>query len=147
MEQETDYATEFLQCKDGDKRWKTLMLLSLVFQDVSDAMCQVSVCLVFFLLEKKKNFFSAEFLKDWSFFAVFDGHYGAKVSEYCAEHLLESILQAEEFQRSDFVSGIRSGFLMLDSNMRTLPELASGEDKSGSTAVCAFISPKQVSWS
>lgn len=87
---------------------------------------------------------SADFLKDWSFFAVFDGHYGAKVSEYCAQHLLDSILQAEEFQRSDFVPGIRSGFLMLDSSMRTLPELASGEDKSGSTAVCALVSPKQV---
>ncbi|KAK6639422.1 hypothetical protein RUM43_007695 [Polyplax serrata] len=86
----------------------------------------------------------ADFLKDWSFFAVFDGHYGAKVSEYCAQHLLDSILQAEEFQRSDFVPGIRSGFLMLDSSMRTLPELASGEDKSGSTAVCALVSPKQI---
>ncbi len=28
--------------------------------------------------------------------------------------------------------------------MRTLPELASGEDKSGSTAVCALISPQQI---
>lgn len=83
-------------------------------------------------------------MKDWSFFAVFDGHYGGKVSAHCAEHLLEYILQAEEFQRSDFVPGIRSGFLMLDKTMRTLPELASGEDKSGSTAVCALISPKKV---
>lgn len=28
--------------------------------------------------------------------------------------------------------------------MRTLPELASGEDKSGSTAVCALVSPQQI---
>lgn len=28
--------------------------------------------------------------------------------------------------------------------MRELPELASGEDKSGSTAVCALITPQQV---
>lgn len=26
--------------------------------------------------------------------------------------------------------------------MRNLPEMSSGEDKSGTTAVCAFISPK-----
>lgn len=28
--------------------------------------------------------------------------------------------------------------------MREIPELSSGVDKSGSTAVCAFISPKQI---
>lgn len=58
---------------------------------------------------------------------------------------MESILQTEEFQHADIAKGIRSGFLRLDNNMRSLPELASGEDKSGSTAVCALISPKQVS--
>lgn len=38
----------------------------------------------------------------------------------------------------------RSGFLNLDDSMRTLPELASGEDKSGSTAVCALVSPQKI---
>lgn len=85
-----------------------------------------------------------EDLPDWSFFAVFDGHAGARVSAHCAEHLLDCIVQSEEFRQSDFTRGIRSGFLNLDDRMRTLPELASGEDKSGSTAVCALISPKQI---
>nr|CAD7443367.1 unnamed protein product [Timema bartmani]CAD7452826.1 unnamed protein product [Timema tahoe]CAD7593748.1 unnamed protein product [Timema genevievae] len=84
-----------------------------------------------------------EELPDWSFFAVFDGHAGARVSAHCADHLLESIVQSEEFPE-DVTKGIRSGFLRLDSHMRELPELASGEDKSGSTAVCALISPRQV---
>lgn len=83
-------------------------------------------------------------LEDWSFFAVFDGHAGARVSAHCAEHLLESIVKTEEFQKSEVTKGIRSGFLNLDDRMRTLPELASGEDKSGSTAVCALISPRKV---
>ncbi|XKL64067.1 hypothetical protein PGB90_004153 [Kerria lacca] len=86
----------------------------------------------------------SEELKDWSFFAVFDGHAGAKVSAHCAEHLMECIVNSEEFRRSDFTKGIRSGFLHLDDSMRTLPELASGEDKSGSTAVCALVSPQQI---
>ncbi|KAL0269590.1 UNVERIFIED_CONTAM: hypothetical protein PYX00_007269 [Menopon gallinae] len=86
----------------------------------------------------------AEDLRNWSFFAVFDGHCGAKVSGHCAEHLLESILQTEEFQHAEIAKGIRSGFLRLDNVMRSLPELASGEDKSGSTAVCALISPEQI---
>ncbi|KAK7788527.1 hypothetical protein R5R35_000971 [Gryllus longicercus] len=83
-------------------------------------------------------------LPNWSFFAVFDGHAGARVSAHCADHLLECIVQTEEFRHDDVIKGIRSGFLHLDKRMRELPELASGEDKSGSTAVCALISPSQV---
>lgn len=94
-------------------------------------------------------------LKDWSFFAVFDGHAGARVSAHCAENLLECIMQTEEFRRStgrdeeqltidDVKKGIHSGFLCLDDKMRKIPEMASGEDKSGSTAVCTLISPQFV---
>jgi len=31
----------------------------------------------------------------WSFFAVFDGHAGSKVSQYCSEHILEKIINSE----------------------------------------------------
>jgi len=95
-------------------------------------------------------------LNEWSFFAVFDGHAGAKVSGHCAENLLDSITQTDEFRSSaskckdasngqtaieTVKRGIREGFLKLDDRMRTLPEMLSGEDKSGSTAVCALVSP------
>nr|CAI5845503.1 unnamed protein product [Callosobruchus analis] len=82
-------------------------------------------------------------LKDWSYFAVFDGHAGAKVSAHCAEHLLDTIMATEEFQE-DVMKAIHKGFLELDSQMRALPEMTSGEDKSGTTAVCAFVSPKTI---
>ncbi|XP_049828194.1 protein phosphatase 1B-like isoform X1 [Schistocerca gregaria] len=85
-----------------------------------------------------------EGLEDWSFFAVFDGHAGERVSAHCADHLLECIVGAEEFRSDDVIEAIRAGFLRLDARMRALPELASGEDKSGSTAVCALISPHTV---
>lgn len=82
-------------------------------------------------------------LKDWSYFAVFDGHAGARVSAHCAEHLLDAIMQTEEFQE-DVMKGIHNGFLELDNKMRALPEMTSGEDKSGSTAVCAFVSSRLI---
>lgn len=82
-------------------------------------------------------------MKDWSYFAVFDGHAGAKVSAHCSEHLLDAIMTTEEF-REDVMKGIHNGFLQLDKNMRSLPELSSGEDKSGSTAVCVFVSPRLI---
>lgn len=94
-------------------------------------------------------------LKDWSFFAVFDGHAGARVSMHCAENLLDTIIQSEDFLNNTNANcnnqvsvedaervkkGIREGFLKLDERMRKIPEIASGEDKSGSTAVCTLIS-------
>lgn len=38
-------------------------------------------------------------------------------------------------------ASIRDGFLKLDEKMKALPSVESGEDVSGSTAVCALISP------
>ena len=95
-------------------------------------------------------------LKDWSFFAVFDGHAGARVSAICSEELLHEITSNEEFKKSapeasgteiaaeNIKRAIKTGFLALDSRMRELPEVMSGEDKSGSTAVCVMISPTHV---
>lgn len=83
-------------------------------------------------------------LFDWSYFAVFDGHAGALVSAHSAKHLLECIMQTEEFKAENVIRGIHSGFLRLDDEMRDLPEMNSGTEKSGSTAVCAFISPKNI---
>lgn len=77
-------------------------------------------------------------------FGVFDGHAGKKISEHLAANLLDAIMQTPEFQDNDIVKGIHSGFLKLDNKMRELPELASGADKSGSTAVCAFISNENI---
>ncbi|CAH8615840.1 unnamed protein product [Dicrocoelium dendriticum] len=92
-------------------------------------------------------------LKDWSFFAVFDGHAGALVSAMCATELLKCIVNTEEFKNlnpdlapslSEVERGIRDGFLALDERMRQLPQVASGEDNSGSTAVCVLITPKHI---
>lgn len=86
-------------------------------------------------------------LADWSFFAVFDGHAGAHVSAHCAKQLLTAIMESTslaELSPDKVKEGIRTGFLRLDSQMREMPEVVSGEDKSGSTAVCAFVSSKHI---
>ena len=97
-------------------------------------------------------------LKQWSFFAVFDGHAGAKVSATCAEQLLQEIVSNDDFKRKmeltegtevqpsleEVKLGIKTGFLQLDEKIRKMPEMVNGEDKSGSTAVCAIVSPTHI---
>ncbi|XP_030019510.1 protein phosphatase 1bb isoform X1 [Sphaeramia orbicularis] len=89
-------------------------------------------------------------LTDWSFFAVYDGHAGSRVANYCSGHLLEHILSGG----ADFGSGpcsvegvkdgIRSGFLNIDEYMRSFADLRQGLDRSGSTAVCVLLSPTHL---
>lgn len=94
-------------------------------------------------------------LKDSSYFAVFDGHAGDFVSKYSSEHLIETILElwkssevGENNSKKDltdseqvkrFRERIIEGFLEIDSNMRGLPT-----EKSGTTAVAAFVTPNKV---
>ena len=40
-----------------------------------------------------------------------------------------------------------AGFLELDEKLRKIPEVANGEDKSGTTAVCVLITEKYVIFS
>jgi len=93
-----------------------------------------------------------------SWFAVFDGHAGSRVSAHCSHHLLDCIRASDSFtcslQQEQTLSqdqlmdgikqGILKGFLELDEKLRRIPEVASGEDKSGTTAVCALITQKYL---
>ena len=93
-------------------------------------------------------------MKDWSFFAVFDGHAGARVSAHSSQRLLDFIVTNADFRggldappeewrptMDDVLKGVRTGFLELDNDIRNLPEVATGEDRSGSTAIVVFVTP------
>jgi len=105
------------------------------------------------------NFGKADSLKDWAFFGVFDGHAGAKVSQYCAENLLDSIREEidkdKEKDKADSKTkneleyakiGITQGFLSLDKKLRELPQWSSGEDRSGTTAITVMVTPSHIIW-
>jgi protein phosphatase 1B len=96
----------------------------------------------------------------WSFFAVFDGHAGSRVAMHSAEHLLQTLLQTEEFKKlseemknsggkmtenaKQFIKeGMRTGFLQLDEEMSAF---AGGDEKerSGTTAICAILTPEHI---
>ncbi|KFD63289.1 hypothetical protein M514_10834 [Trichuris suis] len=100
----------------------------------------------------------------WSFFAVFDGHAGSRVARYAAANLLDVFVSTGEMvklkerltgksEQSSTLDqeevelvreGLRSAFLKLDEAMRNLPELSGDNEKSGSTVVCALITPGHI---
>uniref|UniRef100_A0A8C6SX09 protein-serine/threonine phosphatase n=1 Tax=Neogobius melanostomus TaxID=47308 RepID=A0A8C6SX09_9GOBI len=79
-------------------------------------------------------------MKDWSFFAVYDGHAGSRVANYCSKHLLEHLITMEPPSVDAVKAGIRTGFLKIDDHMRSFSDLRNGMDRSGSTAVGILIS-------
>ena len=90
---------------------------------------------------------------NWCFFGVFDGHAGGKVAQHCAENLLDAILtrlkkngEKKEYSAEEMESAVQQGFLVLDDQMRNLPDWANGEDHSGTTAVVAMVSPTHIIW-
>ena len=91
-------------------------------------------------------------LKNWSFFGVFDGHAGPKVAEYCSKNLLGNIMQCYETlsdetdEQEKVKSAIRKGFLKMDTQLRDQAPWSTGEDHSGTTAICVMISPTHIYW-
>ncbi|KAL4612968.1 protein phosphatase 1B-like isoform X1 [Arapaima gigas] len=91
-------------------------------------------------------------LDDWSFFAVYDGHAGSRVANYCSHHLLECITGSEGFctagQTEPTVDAVKSavhaGFLKIDEDMRGFSDAHGGPDRSGSTAVAVMVSPSHL---
>lgn len=81
------------------------------------------------------------FMKDSSFFGVFDGHAGFKVAEYSADKLIECIYECFKKEKN-LVGGITKGFMKLDDEMCT--KWLKVDDRSGTTAVAAMITPSQI---
>lgn len=90
-----------------------------------------------------------EKLENWSFFAVFDGHAGPKVSEYCSKNLLPCIMKSIPPGMRDEESvkeKIQQGFLQLDEQLHKEDPWANGQDRGGTTAITCMISPKKFIW-
>ncbi|XP_042295118.1 probable protein phosphatase 1N, partial [Sceloporus undulatus] len=87
-------------------------------------------------------------LTNWAFFAVYDGHAGETVAQFCAQHLLEHVLatqalpSGEEEEDPEAVKeAIREAFLAIDQRMQGLSE-AEAWEHAGSTAVAVLASPQ-----
>uniref|UniRef100_A0A8C6S9U2 protein-serine/threonine phosphatase n=1 Tax=Neogobius melanostomus TaxID=47308 RepID=A0A8C6S9U2_9GOBI len=77
-------------------------------------------------------------LKNWGYFAVFDGHAGTTVAQYCSKHLLDPTEDPEEVK-----DGVRESFLDIDRHMHELAR-KDNWDRSGSTAAAVLISSEYI---
>ncbi|XP_065816486.1 protein phosphatase, Mg2+/Mn2+ dependent, 1Na (putative) isoform X2 [Labrus bergylta] len=86
-------------------------------------------------------------LKEWAYFAVFDGHAGTTVAQYCSKNLLDHILATGVIKTSEdpgqVKEGIREGFLDIDLHMHKLAR-QDNWDRSGTTAASVMISPRHI---
>ncbi|KAM3716426.1 Protein phosphatase ppm-1.A [Dirofilaria immitis] len=98
---------------------------------------------------------------NWSFYAVFDGHAGNKAAQHSAENLLKTLLATSQFaqivQKLNHSSGvmdattltlleegIKEGFLTLDAKLRERHETDEDNERSGTTAICAIVTPSHI---
>lgn len=75
--------------------------------------------------------------KEASFFAVYDGHGGAKVAEYAGNNLHKKIASHPAYKKGDIVDAIKSSFLEVDSDM--LKDENMRDELAGTTAVIVLI--------
>ena len=92
-------------------------------------------------------------LDGWAFFGVFDGHAGSKVAHFCAENLLNCIIEHFESEKEEnnvplekTKEGIVEGFLATDKKLKEEPQWSSGEDRSGTTAITVMVTPSHIIW-
>lgn len=91
-----------------------------------------------------------------SFYGVYDGHCGHTIAKYSSENLLNEFLNHndlrdiinsennEKIDPSVISKVMEESFVILDDYMRTIPPWKNGEDQSGTTAVCGFITKNDI---
>ncbi|XP_034034611.1 protein phosphatase, Mg2+/Mn2+ dependent, 1Nb (putative) isoform X2 [Thalassophryne amazonica] len=86
-------------------------------------------------------------LNDWSFFAVFDGHAGSMVAQYCSQHLLGHILSTGGMGPEDNPEKVKGciieGFLQADKHLHAVAR-QEGWERGGTTVVATLISPYYI---
>ncbi|XP_018322372.1 probable protein phosphatase 2C T23F11.1 isoform X2 [Agrilus planipennis] len=77
-----------------------------------------------------------------AFFAVYDGHGGAKVAEYAGKHLHKFITKRSEYKEGNVVEAMKKAFLELDETM--FSDEALKNEQAGTTAVTMVVKDGKV---
>ena len=80
--------------------------------------------------------------KDTCFFAVYDGHGGAKVAQYASQNLHKKIVAQPYYSQGNISESIRRGFLALDEEM--LKDDLMKDELAGTTAVITVLKGSKI---
>lgn len=80
--------------------------------------------------------------KEASFFAVYDGHGGARVAQYAGSHVHKKIVNHPAYRKGDFVEAIKKGFLEVDTDM--LKDENMKDELAGTTAVAVLLKSNKM---
>jgi len=89
-------------------------------------------------------------LSHLSLFGIYDGHGGEMVAHYVANHFPEHLLRTKKLtaDQSKIEAQAKAAFeqalMSIDAEIRALPDIETGKDQSGSTAVMTLLSPTHV---
>lgn len=77
-----------------------------------------------------------------AFFAVYDGHGGARVAQFAGMHLHKRVIGHELFAKGDVAGALKGGFFKLDEDLRNDEETK--EQMSGTTAVVVIVKDGKI---
>lgn len=80
--------------------------------------------------------------KKAAFFAVYDGHGGARVAEYAGNHLHNKITSQSSYKEGNIEDAIKKAFLEIDQDMLSDEEMK--DELSGTTAICVLIKDNKL---
>lgn len=98
----------------------------------------MSICCIsyfFIILFQDANNCILDFDKNGSLFAVYDGHNGPEVAEYCSKKLPDFIKQTENYIKGNFEQALKDAFLGFDETLMApdvvteLDQIAEARDK------------------
>jgi serine/threonine protein phosphatase PrpC len=85
--------------------------------------------------------------KQYSYYAIFDGHAGVDAASYSSAHLHHNLVKSQAFLDGDISGAFKEAFSLTD--LHYLERSAREGKKSGSTALCALLEEKSklyIAW-
>merc|ERR1711934_126379 len=86
---------------------------------------------------------------DINLFGVFDGHGGSFAAQYVENKLHDKLVNTDEWRHdstdpNSLCAALKAAALSLDEDLRKQAIVASGEDRSGTTAVFGLVTPSHI---
>ena len=77
-----------------------------------------------------------------SYFAVFDGHSGSTIAQFCGNMLPQFLTETEHYKRGRYAEAMRDSYINIDKHLSQHPTFR--DDRSGCTAVSVLITNSEI---